>query len=196
VSALAPNSAFAGMCPSCIVAGSYIKVSGTSMAAPMIAGVIADILQRTPDWTPDQVKAALTTTPFANTALKEIDASRLPQSAPAPGNQHLTPNTLILDAQGDIDYTRSSWSRSSWSTATGTQGANFARSSWSCMCTDAATDPTSLSRSSWSRSSWSLSSWSTLEPLADNPGIERTKDTLAAGAIIRAANYAARHPHH
>jgi serine protease AprX len=203
VSALSPNSAFAGMCPSCIVAGSYIKVSGTSMAAPMISGVIADILQRTPNWTPAQVKSALTGKgSLANPALREIDANKLPKGPPPPpADQHLTPNNLILNNEGDIDYTRSSWSRSSWSTATGTQSADFARSSWSCACTDASTDLTSpsrssWSRSSWSRSSWSLSAWSTLEPLADNPGVERTKNTPAARAIINAAQHAIRHPHH
>jgi serine protease AprX len=198
VSTLAPNSAFAGMCPSCVVAGSYIKVSGTSMAAPMISGLVADILQRTPNWTPDQVKQALVGKgSLSNPALKEVDANKVPKGAPPPpANQHLTPNNLILDPQGDIDYTRSSWSRSTWSTATGTQSATFARSSWSCMCSDASTDPTSLSRSSWSRSSWSLSSWSTVEPLADNPGVERTKHNRAAMAIMRAARFAKRHPHH
>jgi serine protease AprX len=198
VSTLSPNSAFAGMCPSCIVAGSYIKVSGTSMAAPMISGLIADILQRTPNWTPDQIKQALIGKgSLANPALMEVDANKIPKGPPPPpADQHLTPNTLILDPQGDIDYTRSSWSRSTWSTATGTQSASFARSSWSCACTDASTDLTSPSRSSWSRSTWSLSDWSTLEPLTDNPGLERTKNTQAAKAILHAARYAARHPHH
>src|SRR5207237_10339549 len=40
VSNLAPNSAFASMCPSCIVSGQYIRIAGTSMAAPMVAGPV------------------------------------------------------------------------------------------------------------------------------------------------------------
>jgi subtilisin family serine protease len=50
-------------------------------------------------------------------------------------NQGLTPNSFLDPAPGEIDYSRSSWSRSSWS------------------------DASDLLRSSWSRSSWSTS-WS------------------------------------
>ncbi|PYZ96090.1 peptidase S8 [Alteribacter lacisalsi] len=40
----------------------YMDMNGTSMAAPHIAGAAALILQKYPDWTPDQVKAALMNT--------------------------------------------------------------------------------------------------------------------------------------
>ena len=198
VSLLAPNSAFAGLCPSCIVAGQYIRVSGTSMAAPMISGLVADLLQKNPYWTPNQIKSALMSRgAYANPALTEIDANKLTRLLPPPAaNRGLTPNNLVLDAQGNIDYTRSSWSRSSWSQATGPQAAGFALSSWSCACAGAATDPTSPSFSSWSFSSWSLSSWSTLEPLVDNPGVERGNATAAAQVIAHAAKLAADHPRH
>jgi len=42
VSDLAPGSAFTAMCPTCIVGGGqYIRAGGTSMAAPMVSGVVA-----------------------------------------------------------------------------------------------------------------------------------------------------------
>jgi serine protease AprX len=154
VSVLAPNSAFAKMCPSCIIGGQYIHASGTSMAAPMISGLVADLLQDHPSWTPDQVKGALTSAgASSNPAFQEPDAARLFGMWTAqPADQGLTPNTLIMDAQGDIDYSRSTWSRSTWSTATGGLRAGFATSSWSTS---------SWSTSSWSANSWSTSSWST-----------------------------------
>ena len=59
VSTLAPGSAFAQLCPHCVVDGSYIQIGGTSMAAPVVAGVAALLVQAHPDWTPDQVKSTL-----------------------------------------------------------------------------------------------------------------------------------------
>jgi serine protease AprX len=157
VSVLAPNSAFASMCPQCIVGGGYIRTGGTSMAAPMISGLVADLLQYRPNWTPDQVKGALMDSDVSsNQNFQMPDATRLGWLWNPPlADQGLTPDSLITDTAGDIDYTRSSWSRSSWSAASGSLSAGFARSSWSCTCSLTSAGTVDPSRSSWSTNSWS-----------------------------------------
>jgi serine protease AprX len=59
VSTLAPNSYYSSACPSCVVDGNYLRIGGTSMAAAVVSGAVADILSVNPSWTPDQVKGTL-----------------------------------------------------------------------------------------------------------------------------------------
>jgi serine protease AprX len=129
----------------------------------MISGVVALMLQYYPNLTPNQVKGVLKSTARtingkypaveAYEALKAVYYNRI-----STANQGLTPNTLVNAATGDIDYTRSSWSRSSWSSAPDGLTADFARSSWSrSSWSSTSSDGVDVSRSSWSRSSWSTS---------------------------------------
>jgi serine protease AprX len=159
ISVLAPGSTFASLCPTCVVEGKYVRTSGTSMAAPMISGLVADLLQVHSGWTPDQVKGALTSpAASANPSIHEVNAVRLATVRnPLVANQGLAHSSLLDGATGSINYDLSSWSLSSWSVAKGALHADFALSSWSCAsCSDSGTtvDP--------SLSSWSLSSWSTV----------------------------------
>jgi serine protease AprX len=158
VSTLAPHSDFTRLCPDCIVDGAYIRAGGTSMAAPVVSGVVALMLQLHPDWTPDQVKSTiLATVRELPGGVEEVDAyAASTGTTPISGaNAGIVPNDLIVPATGDIDYARSSWSRSSWSTAPDALTAGWARSSWSCVCSAIQSGTADPTRSSWSRSSWS-----------------------------------------
>jgi serine protease AprX len=159
VSVLAPNSTFASQCPSCIVDGQYISAGGTSMAAPMVSGLVADMLQLHPNWSPAQVKGALIS-PLtkSNRAIDEVSAFAAVLMPFAPlADQGLTPSTLLKGKNGQIDYSRSTWSRSRWSQAQGNLEAGFARSSWSCTCGQGPSGAVDPSRSAWSSSSWAAS---------------------------------------
>ncbi len=66
-----PSSTLAAEKAANITAPGYIQLSGTSFAAPAVAGAAAQILARHPDFAPDQVKGALMET-----------AHQAPQAAP------------------------------------------------------------------------------------------------------------------
>src|SRR5207245_1616213 len=71
VSLLAPGSSLAAQYPGNVVGSSYytnsgsaaspayFRLSGTSMAAPVVSGTVAIMLQKDPTLTPDMVKARL-----------------------------------------------------------------------------------------------------------------------------------------
>ncbi|HTX45919.1 MAG TPA: S8 family peptidase [Solirubrobacteraceae bacterium] len=164
VSVLAPGSYFASSCATCVVGnGQYIQTSGTSMAAPVISGLVADLLQIHPNWTPDQVKGALTSpTVTDNSSFQEPNAVKAALLwSPPLADQGLTPSTLIDTTTGNINYNLSSWNLSSWNRAKGPLRAGFALSSWNCSdCTASGGEGASPTLGSWN-----VASWSTVEPL-------------------------------
>ncbi len=179
VSTIPAGSAYTQLCPSCVTDGQYFQVGGTSMAAAVVSGAAADLIQAHPTWTPDQIKTQLTkrtravyepkkTLVGGTVALEKAIEYSLPRSSV---NAGLTPNTLIDPATGQIDYTRASWSRASWSDAIDSLRASWSRASWSRASWSRASwsasaescaefERASWSRASWSRASWSRASWS------------------------------------
>ena len=164
VSTLSPDSAFGTLCNYCLVSNYYFRAGGTSMSAPVVSGVAALALEDHPDLSPDDLKRLIVGSAYTLAdGTPAVNADAVVRGTADVGmfpavNQGLTPNTLIDPASGNIDYTRSSWSRSSWSN-TPADGLNaaWARSSWSCECSLTESGEVDPTRSSWSRSSWSTS---------------------------------------
>ncbi|GAC1541760.1 MAG: hypothetical protein NVS2B7_14590 [Herpetosiphon sp.] len=157
VSVLAPKSTFAQNYPGRIVDTNYISMSGTSMAAPVVAGIAALAFQAHPEWSNDQVKWLLSATaqrlraaPADGQGSGEVRAEALVSYKGIPGqaNQGLAisqqlvgPNGMRTYVSGVMSRTTSSWTTSSWTTS------SWTTSSWTT--------------SSWTTSSWTTSSWTT-----------------------------------
>ena len=130
------------------------------MAAGVVSGAAALLIEAHPDWTPDRVKGALVGT-LRDGVIDVPAAIRAKDGLVA--NADATPSRLFETADGSADWSRISWSRISWSQAQGDLAAGWSRISWSCACPQAPSgddSPVDPSRISWSRISWSRISWS------------------------------------
>jgi serine protease AprX len=158
-----PTSTLAAQRADSIVAPGYIQLSGTSFAAPVVAGAAAQILARHPYYTPDQVKGALIVTakpvPSATPGSLGVGEMQMGKAAlqVSPPNPNLGLDGFVRIAAGDtspsfdarawVEAARSdpAWNTVSWA-STAWSGADFDTVAWSDV--------------SWSDVSWATVSWS------------------------------------
>lgn len=112
--------------PENIVDEKYFRMGGTSMAAPVVSGVVALMLERHPEWTPDQVKWILANSnrnyqnqPEGTPGVVDAEAAVFYDieygGNIGVANEGLTPSPF-LDADSDtIVYDDMFWSNMFWS---------------------------------------------------------------------------------
>jgi serine protease AprX len=150
--------------PENVVGPTYMRLSGTSFAAPVVSGAAAQVLARHPDWTPDMVKGALMATArfvpeeglTGAAGVGEVNAFRAAAMSRAP-NPNLALNQFVgidpltgATVFNAVTWTDAAEADASWSDVTWTDV------SWS----DAAWSAVTWSDVSWSDVSWSDVTWS------------------------------------
>ncbi len=143
--------------PDHVVAPGYMELSGTSFAAPVVAGVAAQLLARHPSWTPDQIKGALMltakpvpSTPAGSLGVGEVSAGRA-SNVSRPPNPNLAAEQFVTTdpASGGVTFDYASW------VSVAHANASWADASWA----DASWADASWSTASWAVASWAVASW-------------------------------------
>jgi len=156
--------------PDNVVAGGYMRLSGTSFAAPVVAGAAAQLVIQHPNWTPDQIKGALMQraryipeAPPGSAGVGEINASKA-SALTRPPNPNAALNTFVKANAllGSKEFDGAAWRAAAKSSASW-DSVSWSDVSWS----DVSWTDVSWSDVSWSDVSWSDVSWSDVLAAAD-----------------------------
>jgi len=159
-----------------VVSPDYMQLSGTSFAAPVVAGAAAQLLALHPDWTPDQVKGALMLAAEPAPGITnwqigvgEVDAAGAAAlvSPPNPNlalDAFVAPGTtggLVFDAPGFVAAVTSdpSWGDAAWTDAAWTDAA-WTDAAWTdAAWTDAAWTDAAWTDAAWTDAAWTDAAW-------------------------------------
>jgi serine protease AprX len=171
--------------PDRVVAPGYMQLSGTSFAAPVVAGAAAYVLALHSGWTPDQVKGALMATvrsaPTAaarSLGLGVVNAARA-VDVTAPANPNLALYRFVVPdpAGGSLPVFDAAGWRSAARADSGWDAPSWSSANWS----DAGWSDASWSAANWSDSSGADASWSDVSGSDANWADDAADDYLSAG---------------
>jgi serine protease AprX len=167
------GSTLASERPGNVVSTGYMRLSGTSFSAPVVAGAAAQLIARHPDWTPDRVKGALLATArsigsnrgAAGFGEVNVSAAANVTNPPNPNaglNRFLVGDpaggsTPVFDdaAWAETARTNAAWNEAAWAEAAWAE-AGWAEAAWA--------------EAAWAEAAWAEAAWA--ENLADNAGGE------------------------
>jgi serine protease AprX len=159
------DSTIAKAVPDRILAPGYMWMSGTSFAAPLVAGAAAQILARHPGWTPDQVKGALMLTAkyLSNQGIKagvgEINAAAANAVASPPNPNSVLENYVSVDsATGDKTFDQAGWTTASNADPTINQ-AEWNQAEWN----QAEWNQAEWNQAEWNQAEWNQAEWNQAE---------------------------------
>ena len=194
--------------PDHVVAPGYMQLSGTSFAAPVVAGAAAMIRAQHPTWTPDQVKGALmvTATPEPNVIKGALGVGEVDIVKSRTFNKLTIPNPnagldqfLAKAADGSVVFnaaawqsaaeTNAAWDSAAWSSAAWSDAA-WSSAAWSdAAWSDAAWASVAYGTAAWSDAAWSDAAWSDAA-WADGSSTETDGTTASADPSLQSADLA------
>jgi serine protease AprX len=126
----------------------YMQLSGTSFAAPVVAGAAAELMAQHPDWTPDQVKGALMVTatpePLAakgSLGVGDVNIASARAFRKSPPNPNAGLNQFVVTGlDGMRTFDPKAW-----------QAAAIVNKTWNAVA---------FSAVAWSDAAWSTVAWS------------------------------------
>jgi serine protease AprX len=188
VGAIPPGSTLAAERGGKMVEDGYMQLSGTSFAAPVVAGAAANLLAAHPDWTPDQVKGALmlkprptpNAAPFS-TGVGEVRAAKAvkvdnPPNPNASLNAFLVPDPEggprpMFDAaawtdiaKANVSWDSAAWTDAAWNSAAWTDAA-WTDAAWtdaafaSAAWTDDMEEAAAWNSAAWNSAAWNSAAW-------------------------------------